>query len=98
MSESGFYACAADGELLYAPSAVYHRDFKLVRGSKLRSAGGWAWYDTREAACRALGIAYPPLREALAAEGIVDEEVVARVERAVAATHTTATSVEEATR
>ena len=97
MTESGFYKLD-NGDLLYAPNAVYHRDWKLMRGGKYSSAGGWAWYDSREAACRALGIAYPPLREALAAEGIVDEEVVARVERAVAATHTTATSVEEATR
>lgn len=78
MTESGFYKLD-NGDLLYAPNAVYHRDWKLVRGGKYLSAGGWAWYDSREAACAALRVPYVTLREALTSAG-VDEARIAQVE------------------
>ena len=78
MTESGF-SKLDNGDLLYAPNAVYHRDWKLMRGGKYSSAGGWAWYDSREAACAALRVPYVTLREALTSAG-VDETRIAQVE------------------
>ena len=42
---SGFYKYE-NGEWLYAPNFVFHRDYTLMRDGNRESIDGWQWYDT----------------------------------------------------
>jgi hypothetical protein len=42
---SGFYKKISDTEWLYAPNAVYHKDYELHRDSNREPIDGWQWHD-----------------------------------------------------
>lgn len=57
MDTSGFYKIS-EGELLYAPNAVYNKDYELLRDNHTNytyPVDGWTWFDSREEACIAFG-------------------------------------------
>lgn len=56
--DSGFYCESEDGEILYAPNAVYGQGFEIFKELKASYAypvHGWTWYDSGEEAFKALG-------------------------------------------
>lgn len=55
--DKGFYKLQ-DGELFYAPNAVYNKNYELLK--EIHEAynypvDGWYWFESREEACAALG-------------------------------------------
>lgn len=53
----GFYKY--DGQLLYAPNAVYNANYTLLKPDKndyTYPVDGWTWFDSLEAACDAYGL------------------------------------------
>jgi hypothetical protein len=60
---AGFYKLAKDGgALVYAPNRVTGPRFSLDAKNppKAGAVDGWQWYDTRDAAVKALGYVEPP--------------------------------------
>ena len=58
---SGHYKLTAAGELLHAPNRVTAKGFTLDAKAPATSkaVGGWQWFDSREAAVKALGYVEP---------------------------------------
>lgn len=84
MTGGGFYK-SIDGELLYAPTAVYGPRFTLRRAGEV--ADGWAWFEDEYRARAAYRPTIPSVetRDLCAAEGITDENPIAIIERITAA-------------
>lgn len=50
---SGFYKQDQNGEIFFGPSAVYNKDYTLLRDEKdsfTYPVDGWFWFNTREEA------------------------------------------------
>lgn len=58
---SGHYKLTAAGELLHAPNRVTAKGYELSDKAPAaeKAVGGWKWYNTREAAVKALGYVEP---------------------------------------
>ena len=64
---SGHYKLTAAGELLHAPNRVTAKGFVLdAKAHAAKTAvDGWQWFDSREAACKALGYVEPATDETI---------------------------------
>jgi hypothetical protein len=60
-TKSGHYKLTAAGELLHAPNRVTAKGFVLDAKAPAakKAVGGWQWFDSREAAVKALGYVEP---------------------------------------
>lgn len=59
---SGHYKLTTAGELLHAPHRVTAKGFALdaKAPAAAKAIDGWQWFDSREAAVKALGYVEPP--------------------------------------
>ena len=54
---AGFYSLDGEGGLFFAPNAVYHKDYSLVKEEKdnyTYPVNGWTWFETEEEAMASL--------------------------------------------
>lgn len=58
---AGHYKLSTAGELLHAPNRVTAKGFTLDAKAPAaeKAVGGWQWFDSREAAVKALGYVEP---------------------------------------
>ena len=64
---SGHYKLTAAGELLHAPNRVTAKGFVLDAKAPAaeKAVDGWQWFDSRDAACKALGYVEPATDETI---------------------------------
>jgi hypothetical protein len=81
MKTEGFYR--RDGDRLLHANRVYHRNYTLTPDARRPTAGKWQWFDSEAEAREAFGLTEMEFVDAYRAEGVEDDETIARLQRAV---------------